>query len=164
MKYIFLDIDGVLNNNRTVTRSPDGFVGISDNLCKRLEKIIKATNAKVVLTSSWKDCSSPQDLNYMKKRLKRHFALPIGQTSEKTPGLRGTGIKKYLETHPCDEFVILDDFDFNFQEENLLDHLVLTNPTVGLTDDDVLDAIAILKGKILTRKYTKIEEWGYHKE
>lgn len=144
IKYIFLDIDGVLNNDRTVTRSPDGFVGISDNLCKRLEKIIKTTNAKIVLTSSWKDCSSPQDLVYMRKRLKRHLALPVGQTSEKKPGLRGTGIREYLENHPCDGYVILDDFDFNYQAENLLDHLVLTNPSNGLTNKDVENAINIL--------------------
>ena len=163
MKYIFLDIDGVLNNSKTVTRSPDGYVGISDNLCKRLEKIIKTTNAKVVLTSSWKDCSSPQDLVYMRKRLKRHLALPVGQTSEKNPELRGTGIREYLKNHPCDEYVILDDYSFNFDEEGLREHVVLTNEEKGLTNDDVERAIKILNGDLSAYKFEELLFWGYHK-
>ena len=163
MKIIFLDIDGVLNNDKTVTRTPDGYVGISDNLCKRLEKIIKTTKAKVVLTSSWKTNSSFQDLAYMRKRLNRHLALPIGQTHEKRAGLRGTGIKDYLETHPCDEFVILDDYIFNFEEEGLWDHFILTDPMVGLTNENVEDAIRILNGDLSTHEYTKVDEWGYHR-
>lgn len=163
VKYIFLDIDGVLNNDRTVTKSPDGYVGISDNLCKRLEKIIKATNAKVVLTSSWKDCSSPQDLVYMRKRLKRHLALPVGQTSEKRPTLRGTGIREYLENHPCDEYVILDDYSFNFEEERLQEHTIITDGSKGLTNDDVERAIKILNGDLTAQKFVNLLGWGYHK-
>ena len=34
MNIILLDIDGVLNNNRT-TEEVDGFVGIDDNLAKK---------------------------------------------------------------------------------------------------------------------------------
>ncbi len=58
MRVIFLDIDGVLNNCRTRTKSPDGCTGISNSLCKRFRKIIesllKETGEKpeVVLTSS----------------------------------------------------------------------------------------------------------------
>lgn len=163
MKYIFLDIDGVLNNDKTMTRSPDGYVGISDSLCKRLEIIIKETDAKVILTSSWKDNSSPQDLAYMRKRLNRHLALPIGQTHEKRAGLRGTGINDYLKDHPCDEFVILDDFDFNFYEEGLWEHVVLTNPILGLTNENVDDAIKILNGDLSTHEHTRLEGWGYHR-
>ena len=163
MKYIFLDIDGVLNNERTVTRSPDGYVGISDSLTKRLEKIIKATGASVVLTSTWKDLSSPEDLAYMKMRLKRHFAAPIGKTHEKNLSLRGLGIKEFLKEHECEQFVILDDFTFDFEKEGLTDHLVLTNETDGLTEEDVERAIRILNGDLEANNYKEMILWGYHR-
>lgn len=148
MKYIFLDIDGVLNNSRTVARSPDGFIGISDSLGKRLEKIIIATGASVVLTSTWKDYSSIEDLNYMRKKLKRYKALPIGQIREPKSYLRGFGINSYLEKHPCEEFVILDDLCFDFDQQNLQDHVVLTDPYNGLSNDDAERAIKILNGDL----------------
>ena len=143
MKLIFLDIDGVLNNSRTNSRSPDGYIGISDNLTKRLKKIIEATNAKVVLTSDWKDYSSVRDKAYMRKKLVRFNALPIGQIKDEWQR-RGAGINVYLKDHKCESFVILDDNEFDFQEENLLQYTILTNPIVGLTDDDVNNAIKIL--------------------
>ena len=162
MKYIFLDIDGVLNNDRTVTRSPDGYIGISDSLTKRLRKIIEATNASVVLTSTWKH-SSLQDLAYMRKKLKRHNALPIGQTKEPQKIMRGFGINEYLKEHPCDEFVILDDFSFDYARENLKEHVVLTDESKGLTDDDVERAIKILNGDLSANTFTEIIFWEYHK-
>lgn len=47
MKVIFLDIDGVLNSKGTST--------LDDTYISRLKEIVKATDAKIVLSSSWKD-------------------------------------------------------------------------------------------------------------
>lgn len=143
MKLIFLDIDGVLNNERTNSRTPDGYVGISDSLTKRLGKIIETTHAKVVLTSDWKDYSSARDTAYMRKKLARFNALPIGKTKDEWQK-RGAGINAYLKNCKYESFVILDDNEFDFQEENLLQYTILTNPTVGLTNEDVNNAIKIL--------------------
>ena len=54
MKVIFLDIDGVLNNEYSKTRAPSGVIGIDGDKVKRLRKIVESTGAKLVLTSSWK--------------------------------------------------------------------------------------------------------------
>lgn len=166
MKYIFLDIDGVLNNENTVARSPDGFVGISSSLGKRLRRIIKLTDASVVLTSSWKDCSSEQDTAYLFQKLKIYLAKPIAKTIDphNRAFLRGAGVHAFLENHRCDQFVILDDFTFDFKEEGLFPHLVLTDPVKGLTEEDVIKAIDILNGNLLPEDaYSELLMQGYHR-
>ena len=54
MKVIFLDIDGVLNYATTAARAPCGCIGIAEPAVRNLKKIIDATGAKIVLTSTWK--------------------------------------------------------------------------------------------------------------
>ena len=53
-KYIFLDVDGVLNNSKTEDRVK-GFLGLNGNLVKRLKKIVDATGAEIYLISTWKE-------------------------------------------------------------------------------------------------------------
>ena len=166
MKYIFLDIDGVLNNESTTTKSPDGFVGLSSNLGKRLRKIIKSTRAKVVLTSSWKDSSSEQDYNYLLRKLKLYLAIPVAKISEPNGSMfaRGAGINAFLKENECEQFVILDDFTFDFKEQGLFPHLVLTSPERGLTDEDVDKAVNILNGHLLPEDaYDEMLVQGYHR-
>ena len=61
MKVIFLDIDGVLNANEDFggrsksNPSIHGILGITTTRIKRLKQIIDKTDAKIVLTSSWKE-------------------------------------------------------------------------------------------------------------
>ena len=43
------------------------------------------------------------------------------------------------------------------------EHVVLTDPVVGLTNDDVDDAIKILNGDLSTYEHTRLEDWGYHR-
>lgn len=166
MKYIFLDIDGVLNNAKTVARSPDGYVGVSSNLGKRLRRIIEENHASVVLTSSWKDCSSEHDYNYLLKKLGLYLATPVATISEPEGMMskRGAGITAFLKENNCDQFVILDDFTFDFREEGLFPHLVLIDPEIGLTDEDVIRAKIILGGNLLDEdEYDELLVWGYHR-
>ena len=57
-KYIFLDIDGVLNSEEMLNHKPfpkcRGMMGIEKSKVKRLKQIVEATGAEIVLTSSWK--------------------------------------------------------------------------------------------------------------
>ena len=53
-KIIFLDVDGVLNNENTNARSPGGYVGVMDSKVKLLSKLVKETNADVVISSDWR--------------------------------------------------------------------------------------------------------------
>lgn len=63
MKVLFLDIDGVLNGIGTKEKCIEvqdgetretGFTGISPRLVKILNRVIKETGAKVVLSTSWR--------------------------------------------------------------------------------------------------------------
>ena len=61
MKVLFLDIDGVLNNDKTFEEVHDYYVKtgyhkveIGLDMVERLFKIIEATGAKIVLSSSWR--------------------------------------------------------------------------------------------------------------
>ena len=53
MKVIFLDVDGVLNCQKTEAKCR-GFIGVDSKKVKLLKKIVDATDAKIVLSSSWK--------------------------------------------------------------------------------------------------------------
>ena len=175
MKVIFLDIDGVLNNRRTRTKTPDGFTGISDSLCKRLRKIIESVfeetgkKPEVVLTSSWKYLKTTEaDYIYMLSKLKKAKAIPIGITKEREGNSikRGQGIIDYLsENHGVRQYVILDDYIFDMQDE-LMQHLVLTDEADGLTDSDVKMAIDILKGELLPMEQYEdvVKERGYFRK
>lgn len=145
MKVIFLDVDGVLNNSNTKALTPGGWMGVSKTLVKRLQRVAAATNAKVVLTSTWKDADK-LELDYLYKKL--NFCKPIDFTIEKgSTFYRGGSIADYIKTHQdIEQFVILDDHLFDFEEQNLLDHFVLTNQRIGLTEENTEQAIRILKG------------------
>ena len=54
MRYIFLDVDGVLNNANTKAINPSGYAGVSSKLVRNLAKIVFATGAGIILSSDWK--------------------------------------------------------------------------------------------------------------
>ena len=150
MKYIFLDVDGVLNNSRTIAKSPNGYVGVSSSLVKRLAKIVKKTNAQIVLTSTWKD-DTGDDFRYLSRKLMQSGLYLVGRTKDPISDscYRGQGILAYMAKHPCDEYVILDDLLFDYKKVGILNHVVKTNPIEGLTNSDVNKAVDILFGQLV---------------
>lgn len=58
MKVIFLDIDGVLNNNDYYERRSKGLINnkhdIDELLISRVNDIVEATNAVIVVSSTWR--------------------------------------------------------------------------------------------------------------
>ena len=169
MKAIFLDIDGVLNNKDTKELTPCDLLGVSDILVERLQKVAATTDAKVILTSTWKKNADESELDYLYKKL--DFCKPIDFTVEdenRGSFYRGGGIIDYLTTHQdIEQFVILDDYIFDFEEQGLLDHLVWTNEKEGLTEEKTQQAIKILNGELNTQDYIDevkrgIRELGYY--
>lgn len=146
MKVIFLDVDGVLNGGKT-----DGYSRklIGDVYFQRLKRLVDTTNAKVVLSSSWRigyDPESHAPSKTLHDKLKGMGVDLYGMTplikwfDGKT---RGDEIREWLVKHPeVDHFVILDD-DCDMAEYTET-NLVKTDTKVGLQDDDVDKAIAIL--------------------
>lgn len=152
MKVIFLDVDGVLNCRYSETRC-GCFLGIDDDKLQRLRRIVEATGARLVLTSTWKECwdrehKEDQDLlaNYLDRTLKA-AGLRILEKTEDTSYDRGAGILRWVSAHPVETFVILDDEAFDYAELELIDRWVETvygSPEGGLQERHVRRAVDIL--------------------
>ena len=127
---IFLDVDGVLNTRTTCQRTPDGFTGIDDARVEVLAKAITAYGgADIVLSSDWKEMkNTDDDYLYLINKLDQYGLRITAHTSDKKNN-RGAGIITYLRQHPeIEEFVILDDCEFDFSNYNKLwERLLLTN-------------------------------------
>lgn len=145
MKAIFLDIDGVLNtfvSLRQEHKHPTPKRFTLDVVCVRnLQRILEATPAKVVLSSSWR-CT---DILFMD--LHAELAKHGIDIWEKTPDirfrLRGEEIAVFLKEHPeIERFVILDDDSDMLPEQ--LPFFVQTSMDGGLQDFHAQKAIEIL--------------------
>ena len=149
-KYIFFDIDGVLNNNKTVYdgKSP---VILDDKNLKNLRKVVDSTNAKLVMISSHKDSWVKGGIGQGEKGdyIDSKFADYGLTVYDKTGGglfyKRGRGIKAYIKANKADGFVILDDSLCDYVEEELKDFWVRPDgANGGLTKTLVKEAITIL--------------------
>ena len=157
MKLIFLDIDGVLNCQNSRTKCM-GFIGIDDDKVKRLKQIVEATDAKIILCSSWKNGWEPvfkdeqrEDGNYIDRKMKRQGLKIINKTDDKGDD-RGAGIRKFLENFTSlESWIVLDDEVFDdYESLGIMPHLVQTDfykDNGGIQDEHVEKAIKILNSK-----------------
>lgn len=161
MKIIFLDIDGVLNSIAYFKQNKSkGRIEISDYHLQMLAKIYHACNAKIVLSSSWRELDDTSDIHvywmyqYLLDELARYNMYII----DKTPIIefnRPLEIKTWLDNQPNKNeiaFVSLDD-DFSkdsYDEYGIGDCLVKTTfycddvSEGGLQQEHVDRAIEIL--------------------
>ena len=147
IKVIFLDVDGVLNNDRTTRTTAGGFVFVSGRLVKNLQRIVKETGAKVVLSSDWRyDRDDPKlngDFLELEAELQRYGISLYGFTPELRSAHRGAEIDAWLKEHSeVVNFVILDDRP---DIEPNTDHWVRTVMRDGLGVEETEEAIQILK-------------------
>ena len=149
MFYIFLDVDGVLNNDETQDRVANDYFGISpelvDNLKELYDKLVERYGeVEIILSSTWKHCwykTKKERQDEFANRLDEALAAVGLEVSAKIGESyfteRGALIKEYIEACPCDDFVILDDCVFDFMEEELMDHLIHTDESCGLRKSDI---------------------------
>lgn len=157
VKFLFLDVDGVLNGYGTTNETtPTGFTFVEDRLVEKLKKILDATEAKVVLSSDWRfehprftQEAMGEDLRLLLEKLAEFRIELYGITSRSYPH-RGWEIDNWLEDQSWKyggldniSFVILDDLPA-YEFMGFEDHLVHTDEYYGLTDEDVEKAIKIL--------------------
>ena len=148
---ILLDIDGVLvpaNSWKKPEFMEDGFPMFSSKPVKALQRILAETNASVLLTTShkskynvaqWKGLLKSRGIN--PKKIHRLTSNSL-QISRKDEILQWYNDKRL----PNEEFVIIDDDKMlNDLPENIRHNLILTSPSVGLTDDLANEAISILQ-------------------
>lgn len=165
MKIIFLDVDGCLNWDHTKARC-NGFLGIDKIRVKRLARIVEATGAVIVLTSTWGTWfevgaykQTDKSAKYLSNKL-RAQSLKVYDTIDyrnfRHNG-RASAIQNYLaqQEHFVENYVILDDEMFwGYEVPPLKNHLVYCISDVfrhdelsGLTDNLVQHAINILNGE-----------------
>ena len=154
---IFLDVDGVLNR---CEYTPSMCRGLQDDLVVNLVGIVRATEAGIVVSSTWR--LYPHLLHRLRDRLLESHIKIIGQTPELvestksglfTAKERGVEIQHWLDdqlTKPrsplslafdLKRFVILDD---GSDMAHLKDHLVQTDSFTGLTPEKATEAIKLL--------------------
>lgn len=138
MKILFLDIDGVCNNQKTRERQgKTKFIGIKPELADLVRGIIKATDCKVVLSSSWRLFADSKE--WARQNVCEFFDQTIDMQRGKVYGVveRGHEINEWLERHPeVQSYAILDDNE-DFLEGQ---HLFLTTWEKGLTPE-IADAV-----------------------
>jgi hypothetical protein len=137
-KILFLDIDGVLNT-ATALRSM-GNNALAPDLLAILVKIIRATNAKIVLTSTWRNQPDA-------KQILLSTFNKIGIDSnviDSTPTIaiesRDQEIRSWLSQHPTHHFAILDDSP-EAGRGDLSPHFFEISSIVGLQDSDATKII-----------------------
>lgn len=159
MKVIFLDIDGVLNNAFSKSKSATGCKGIDDDKLNLLKQIVDGTGAKIVLTSTWKVDwyrgeydDLPSDGRYMVDKFKEVGLYIFDKTDDVSWSARGKGVLKYLTKFNIEQFCIIDDEMFDFVDCELTPHLVKTvfySLNGGLNEEHVTQAINILNNLLL---------------
>lgn len=148
MKVIFLDVDGVLNSEET------GFGGFfteddiatkenvkwGQGLVDRIRQIVEATNASIVISSTWRR-------HFSIGKFKDIFLLygwdaPVVDMTPKLNQGRGVEVNAWLNKNRIESYVIIDDVD-----QFLIDQkprFVQTSIMTGITEADTKRAINIL--------------------
>lgn len=152
MKLIFLDIDGVLNSETFFRQWIGKFSHpcndhLDDEAIERLNDLIKATDAKVVLSSTWRKIYKIESLDAL---LQKHgFKYELYAKTPSLNTIRGLEIKDYMRQHheaggeAVTGYVILDDdSDMTYGQR---EHFIHTDPFCGLTPRNVRHAIKILQ-------------------
>lgn len=171
---IFLDFDGVLNTENHFAKMTVEGVPTRDyygpkfdpKAVANLQKIIEATDAWIIVSSSWRYMGL-KDLQRMwtDRNLPGWIAgitplhteddklleTDLSQLDEITPEMfsssRGNEIKAYFNEMPgnssdSQRYVILDDLNEVLPDQE--SYFIHINPIVGITEDDVEEAVEIL--------------------
>lgn len=139
-KIIFLDFDGVMDTcfmKISLTKEKqalsDEYGILFDEQCvENLRKIICATNADIVVTSSWKLDMSLKKLQEMWSY--RKLPEKVIDVTPNLIGSRGDEISAWLEEHEAEvgKYAIIDDMPSGFFIPHFANHLFSVDSNVGL--------------------------------
>lgn len=158
MKILFLDIDGVMNYHKLLLA--EGIDAISEPALDLLKMIVFATDAKIVLSSTWRLWEDARAT--VRKRLGTRGMDFIDVTKElrikfSRSAPRADEIKEWLERHPeVTNFAILDD-DPDAGLEELAGHFFQTSFDHGLTPVIAEKVINHLRGETANNMSEKCE-------
>jgi hypothetical protein len=161
LNLIFLDVDGVLNDH---TRFPNGYCGIQWDKVQRLDWILsEVPDAQLVLSSSWRYPVHRGEMNlYGLEGMLLAYGLDcygrihgitcrdedvwgeglsFEEMAQRGAQCRSEQIRRYVEEHRPDAWVVLDDLYL----PGLGIHLVRTDEAKGMTHRDAAVAIGLLQ-------------------
>lgn len=153
MKLLFLDFDGVITTYQSIWKIDMNKVKIINNICDK-------TDAKIVVTSSWRIGYAGvvsafhkylrqyfiknQYLDHFKDEFDKFINNIVGMT-DSVGTSRGNEIKLYMNEHPeVENYVILDD-DSDMCDYQLF-NFVQTDTYEGITERDAKLCVDILNG------------------
>jgi hypothetical protein len=144
---LFLDVDGVLNNEAIFASREYGPAPICPERCTRLLRMVDDIGCRIVLSSSWRGIPS------LERKLRAAGILRRAHKHWKTPHLldadenrRGREIALWLSRHPeVTRYAIVDDESDILPEQ--VPYLVKTSFKTGLLDKHVARLTAILSGE-----------------
>lgn len=160
MNYLFLDIDGVLNtgqhsnylvDNGLCETDADGYL-FDPEAVKNLQYIIEETDAKIIITSTWRLDGDMQAL--WRNRNLAGEVLGITPTLLREKGVgkfrcwldnRGMEVEAWLQDNAISpyKYAIIDDEDDYLPHQT--EHLILTDPMRGITKDVADKVISLLE-------------------
>ena len=146
MKCIFLDFDGVINNWYH-------FDGVYIKNAMILKKITDISGAKIIATTSNKYSLQRFDkVDYYKSIFYNNYVKFLNelgiQIYDLTPFVdanRTLEIKKYIQEHQIEQYVILDD---DLIGEEFQEHQVFLDLYRGLQEEHIIPALNILNGNL----------------
>lgn len=146
VKYIFLDFDGVLNTEQYQAElaiagkeTKDKYGPLFDpRAVAQLKRLIDATGARIVISSSWRFIHDDDMLDAMwqERELPGEIEYILIPEKEKNEAISDMVLTKYTP------YVILDD-EQDFDDEHK-QYLLQISPVTGLSKSDVDKAIVIL--------------------
>ncbi len=161
-KVLFLDIDGVLNSNvwndSHPTEISDGML-IDEEKIKLLALLVRETDAEIILHSGWRFwfdsqlkplCAKANNLVELLSKENLYISgITPDLTTEEIRKTRKFSLVKADEIllwlklhHSVAAWVVLDDLDLH--NDQIEQHQVKTDPTIGLTLKNVKQAVKIL--------------------
>lgn len=158
MNFIFLDVDGVLNDFATMLFTDEE---LCDEKLEMIGSLCEDQHCQIVLSTSWRhgmnentlECEPGSSAEKLTKALKSKGCVIAGRTGEYASD-RGLLIADYVKAHlkEDDKFLILDDEDIvncSFTCNTfpgLESHFLRTNALVGMTYEDYKKAVLFFEG------------------
>lgn len=110
MKVLFLDIDGVCNSANWVKQGNEIWHGVDPAAAALVQRIIKETGCKVVLSSTWR--LYPEAREQVRRKVCSFIDCTVDMQRGGKWGVadRGYEVQEWLDRHPAvTEYAILDD-------------------------------------------------------
>jgi len=144
-KAIFLDIDGVIaistdSESEHMIYDSDGLYPFTKQCVAILNRVLEATDADIVLSSTWRLDFNLEELDriFRKNGVKKS---PVSKTPEIHYDDRNLEIADYLKHNPTEKYVILDDLDIPGFGENF----IWTDSGTGLSEAHIPQILKCLK-------------------